>query len=715
MKTPPAPQRRQRQPGPQSSQSPQSPEAGRRPAGSAPADPLERLAAAYGVATSYEDWARRPVPVAPETVRAVLDLLGVNSADPMAALAERDRQRSERGLPPTLVVDEGRVADPVPIALTGDTEPTAVVELEAGGTLPVELTRSAAEAHLRLPIGLPVGYHRLRLGAEETGHSAQLIVVPSRIPGPAGGRRSWGWMVQLYAIRSAGSWGMGDYEDLRQLAIWSAEQGADVLLVNPLHASAPTLPQQNSPYFPASRRFSSPLYLRPQMLPEYAAAPPDIRSQVDTLANSVPASDLIDRDATWQAKRAALQLLFPHRVERPDADASAALDDFALWCALADVHGPDWRTWPAELHDPRTKAVGAERRRLGEQIDFHRWLQHCCDEQLAAAQSAATAGGMSTGLVHDLAVGVDPGGADAWALQTELAVGASVGAPPDSFNQQGQDWGLPPWRPDRLAETGYAPYREMVQAVLRRGGGLRVDHILGLFRLWWVPQGGSAADGTYVSYDADAMLGILALEAGRTGGLIVGEDLGTVPPQASAALAERGLLGSVVLWFERDDGDETVRFTPPETWRELAMASVSTHDLPTAAGFLAGEHVRVRADLGLLGRPRREEAAAARREKAALLDLMHAEELLPTEPSTDDIVLAMHALLVRSPARVVLAAPADALGDLRQPNLPGTTDEYPSWRLPVADADGTPVSYEQLRDDPRVLRLARLLADGLRM
>ena len=332
---------------------------------------------------------------------------------------------------------------------------------------------------------------------------------------------------------------------------------------------------------------------------------------------------------------------------------------------------------------------------------------------------------MSTGLVHDLAVGVDPGGADAWALQGELAVGAAVGAPPDSFNQQGQDWGLPPWRPDRLEETGYAPYREMVQAVLRRGGGMRVDHILGLFRLWWVPQGGSAADGTYVSYDARAMLGILALEARRTGGLIVGEDLGTVPPQASAALAERGVLGSVVLWFERDDPDpETVRFTPPETWRELAMASVSTHDLPTAAGFLAAEHVRARADLGLLGRSREAEAAAAQREKAALLDLMRSEKVLPpdsaesgrsAEPTTEDIVLAMHLLLLRSPARVLLASPADALGDLRQPNLPGTTDEYPSWRLPIADASGTPVSYEQLRDDPRVLRLARLLSDGLQV
>jgi 4-alpha-glucanotransferase len=674
------------------------------------------LAAAYGVATTYEDWARRPVPVAAETVRTVLGLLGVDAVDPAAALVAHERQRQQRGLPPTIVVDQERVPDPVPAILAEGAEPVAVLELEDDGSRPVEVARTEGQVLLHLPSGMPIGYHRLRLSTGQAERTAQVIVVPSSIPGPVDGRRSWGWMVQLYAIRSAGSWGMGDYEDLRQLGIWSADQGADLLLVNPLHAAAPTLPQQNSPYFPASRRFSSPLYLRPQTLPEYAAAPAETRRQVDELAASVPTAELLDRDATWQAKRAALQLLFPQRVARPDAEASAALDDFALWCALADRHGPDWRIWPIELRDPRTDAVGQARDEMQEQIDFHRWLQHCCDEQLAAAQAAAVAAGMSTGLVHDLAVGVDPGGADAWALQGELAVGAGVGAPPDSFNQQGQDWGLPPWRPDRLEETGYAPYREMVQAVLRRGGGLRVDHILGLFRLWWVPQGSTAADGTYVSYDAHAMLGILALEASRTGGLIVGEDLGTVPPQASVALAERGVLGSVVLWFERDDPDQqTVRFTPPETWRELAMASVSTHDLPTAAGFLAAEHVRIRADLGLLGRPREQEAAAARREKDALLDLLRSEKLLAAHASTEDVVLAMHAVLLRSPARVVLASPADAIGDLRQPNLPGTTDEYPSWRLPIADAAGEPVSYEQLRDDPRVARLARMLSEGLRM
>jgi 4-alpha-glucanotransferase len=238
MKTPPAPPR------------PQPPQR------SGSADPLERLAAAYGVATTYEDWARRPVPVAAETVRTVLGLLGVDAADPAEALAARDRQSSERGLPPTIVVNDADLPKLLPAHLPPAVEPVAVIELEEGGRRPVEITGSGSQALLHLPHGLPLGYHRLRLSTGESASSAQLIVVPAQISGPAGGRRAWGWMVQLYAIRSAGSWGLGDYEDLRQLAIWSAKQGADLLLVNPVHAPAPTLPQRNSPYFPASRRFS---------------------------------------------------------------------------------------------------------------------------------------------------------------------------------------------------------------------------------------------------------------------------------------------------------------------------------------------------------------------------------------------------------------------------------------------------------------------------
>lgn len=693
-----------------------------------PIDPaLAALAETCGVATSYENWTNRPVPVPATTVRRVLAALGVDAADPPAALEEALERPWHRLLPPTVVVRRGAPASVVARVPAGGS-PLAVVELADGGR--VELGQAGPPTDgrtvagvprvavpLPLPAGLPLGDHRLRVRVGGDEGEALLVVAPDRIPLPAGLDRTWGWMVQLYAVRSAASWGLGDYADLATLLRWSGSPsggGAGVLLVNPLHAVAPTHPVEPSPYFPTSRRFAAPLYLRPEELPEYAAADPATRARVDALARFVPRdTDLIDRDPVWEAKRAALELLFfePGPVPRPAAEDSPGLADFALWCALAEEHGPDWRSWPAELRSRDSPAVALARDRLAGRVAFHTWLQHCCDEQLAQAQAVAREAGMPVGVVHDLAVGVDPGGADAWALPGELALGVTVGAPPDLFNQQGQNWQLPPWRPDRLAETGYAPFRDMVRAVLRRGGGLRVDHVMGLFRLWWVPSGSSPADGTYVRYDADAMLGILALEAARAGALVVGEDLGTVEPAVARVLAANGVLGSSVLWFEREEDGRTP--LPPARWRELAVASVTTHDLPTAAGFLVGEHVRVRAELGLLDRPVEQEAAAARREREALLALLRSEGLLGPDPSDEEVIVALHALLTRSPSRVVLAAPGDAVEDLRQPNLPGTTDAYPNWRLPVADRHGHPVSLERLEEHSGVARLTRTLADGV--
>ena len=374
-----------------------------------------------------------------------------------------------------------------------------------------------------------------------------------------------------------------------------------------------------------------------------------------------------------------------------------------MFCALAEVHGTPWQTWPEALRHPASPAVTEVAAQLADRVAVWCWVQLLVDEQLAGLGA-----GMAVGVVHDLAVGVDAGGADAWALQDALALTTTVGAPPDLFNQQGQDWGLPPWRPDRLAELGYAPYRDLVRGVLRHAGGLRIDHVMGLFRLWWVPAGAGAAQGTYVSYDADAMLGVLALEAVRAGALVVGEDLGTVEDRVGTALAAAGVLGSAVLWFETDDDGHL----PPSRWRELAMASVTTHDLPTAAGFLAEEHVRVRDELGQLGMPVEQERERVRAEREDLLAMLGREGLL--EAAGGDVPLAMHAALAASPCRVVLAALGDAVGDLRQPNLPGTVDEYPNWRLPVADAAGHPLTLEQVLAHPGVARLATLLDEGVR-
>ncbi len=648
---------------------------------------LTALAAAYGVATEYEDQRHERVEVAPESVRRVLAALGVDPAGGgrRTAVAGPDR------LPPTVVVTAGR-----PPALP---DRPCRVELEDGGSVP---TTVAALGEL------PLGWHRLLVEEQ----SATLVVAPQRVPPPP---RLWGWMVQLYAIRSDRSWGIGDLADLAELVRWSGrELGAGLVLVNPLHAVAPVLPVQPSPYFPTSRRFSSPLYLRVEATREYVAAPGLIRQRVDELGAPLRAgnrSERIDRDPVWVAKLAALGRLWPladrkavtaYRLDTP------GLSDFALFCALAERHGVPWQQWPAELHDPCGEAARRAGHDLRERVDFHAWLQQLCAQQLEAAQRAATDAGMPVGIVHDLAVGVDPGGADAWALQDVLAGSATVGAPPDTFNQRGQDWGLPPWHPQRLAEAGYAPYRDLLRAVLRRGGGVRIDHILGLFRLWWIPAGETPDRGCYVRYDADALLGILALEAHRAGAVVIGEDLGTVERRVRVSLAERAVLGCAVLWFERDE--ETAEFEPPQQWREPVLASLTTHDLPTAAGFLAGEHVRIRADLGQLTKPVEEERAQAERDRAGLLRLLGEEGLLD---DGSDPVLAMHALLGRMPCRLVVAQPADAVGDLRQPNLPGTTDEYPNWCLPVAGPAG-PLTLADLQAHPRLRRVAVLLGRNRR-
>ncbi|MDT5129526.1 MAG: 4-alpha-glucanotransferase, partial [Mycobacterium sp.] len=338
------------------------------------------------------------------------------------------------------------------------------------------------------------------------------------------------------------------------------------------------------------------------------------------------------------------------------------------------------------------------------------WLQWQSDDQLTNAQATALQAGMALGVMHDLAVGVDPNGADAWALQDVLALGVNVGAPPDEFNQLGQDWSQPPWRPDQLVEAGYEPFRAVVNAMLRHAGGVRVDHIIGLFRLWWIPKGAAPTDGTYVRYDHEAMIGILVLEAHRAGAVVVGEDLGTVEPWARDYMRERGLLGTSILWFELDrDGDGGP--LRAERWREYCLSSVTTHDLPPTAGYLAGEHVRLREELNLLTRPAAEELAADKAEQAAWLAELRRVGLLHDgqEPSTEEIVLALYEYLGRTPSRLLAMALPDAVGDVRTQNQPGTVDEYPNWRVPLAGPDGRSLLLEEVFTDPRAAALAEAI------
>ncbi|HVF05773.1 MAG TPA: 4-alpha-glucanotransferase [Frankiaceae bacterium] len=597
---------------------------------------LAALAARYGVLTSYEDWAGNPKQVPEETVRRVLDAMGAFDGDPEDAA-------------PLTVVREG-----------------------------------TPEAR-----GLPVGEH-------DRGDGGTLLVAPRACPQPP---RTWGWMAQLYAVRSRDSWGLGDFGDLARLCEWSArDAGAGFVLVNPLHATSPGLPQENSPYFPASRRFLNPIYLDVEALPELDRMPADQRDEVlrlATEARALNAADRIDRDAVYRLKWQAFEQLFEYAQWWPEVEdyrtrGGQPLEDFATWSALAEVHRGPYQEWPEPLRDPDGAAVTRARDELAERVAFHTWLQLRCAGQLAAAQQRARDAGMPVGLVLDLAVGVDPGGADAWAQQDVLAQGMTVGAPPDSFNQKGQDWRLPPWRPDRLRATGYAPFREMVRATTAQAGGIRIDHAMGLFRLFWVPDGMSPAEGTYVRYPAGDLLGILVYECHRAGAVAVAEDLGTVEPGVPETLRDNGILGSAVLWFEEGGS---------AAYPEKAFTSVTTHDLPTARGFWTDEALKVQEELDLLGRPVEDQRADNAAERARVRGLLDAEGL--AGESTDDLVAGMHEFVGRTPSLMVAVALGDAVGDPRQPNMPGTKDEYPNWRLPL------PVPLEDLAVDDVVAAVRR--------
>ncbi|MFG2191659.1 4-alpha-glucanotransferase [Streptomyces sp. NPDC048639] len=808
-----------------------------------------RLAALHGVATFYEPSPGHRVDVPDDTVVAVLAALGVDASTPRAVRAALDGHahwEANRLLPRTVVLRRptapasaasqrtpptARIAAPTP-ATSGRggrprrsqrTRPVPAlpegtllhVDTESGESLPWDgsaffrgnralrasgsaaLASASAAAGITSSAGqLPLGTHTLRaLSPDGRSARATLIVAPERMPAPP--ERSYGFLVQLYSLLSARSWGMGDLADLADLAAWSGRAlGAGFVQLNPLHAAVPVdgeHPTDPSPYRPSSRRFPDPVHLRVEDVPEYGYLEGPARRRADELLtraaelrDGVLRKDaLIDRDAVWRLKREALELvravpLSPgRRAAYGDflAEQGGALEDHATYGALAEVHGPDWHTWPGGLRDPRSARTARARSELLDRVDLHCWLTWLTDGQLAAAQRAARDAGMAIGLVHDLAVGVHPGGSDAWAQQDAFAAGMSVGAPPDAFNSRGQDWGLPPWRPDALAAAGYAPPRELLRGLMRHAGALRIDHVMGLFRLWWVPEGRQPAEGTYVRYDAEAMLGVLALEAHRAGAVVIGEDLGTVERGVRETLAGRGVLGTSVLWFERDydaqeaeaegRGAEVAAEEPPESvvagesaepvaagaargahvtgsppppdggfeglvgadrgkvererraqplepaaWRSGCLATATTHDLPSTAARLTGDHVELRHRLGLLTKPLAQEQAEDSAEVAEWLGLLGRMGLLPEGGEDEEgAIKAVYRFLADTPAQMIGVWLPDAVGDRRPQNLPGTWDQYPNWRLPIADAGGRPVTLEQLAASPRLRDLMAELAD----
>jgi 4-alpha-glucanotransferase len=564
-----------------------------------------------------------------------------------------------------------------------DLEERAPIVARPGDVLEVDEAEVVCEdgevRHIdgELPADFPLGYHWLHA---PDGHRRRLIVSPGRCWLPEG-HRAWGWAVQLYATRSRASWGIGDLADLRAVRRMAEDQGAGFLLINPLHAVAPTAGQEASPYLPATRRFRNPIYLRVGEVPGADGA--DLE---DDAGRNLNDGALIDRDAIWARKREVLmRIFFAHgggeAFTRWREEQGQTLQDWAAWAAIAEEHGGDWHTWPEELRDPRSPELAGYVEQHGAVVAFHAWLQWALELQFTAATDGMT-------VIQDLPIGVAGGGADAWTWQGVLADGVSVGAPPDAFNSQGQDWGSPPLVPWRLRDADYEPFVQSIRATIAGAGGLRIDHVMGLFRLWWVPSDGSAADGAYVRYPADDLLNIVALESHRAQAVVVGEDLGTVEDGVREAMAEHNVLSYRLLWFEDDD---------PSEWPATSMAAITTHDLPTVAGLWTGEDLVEQREHGT---GTEEEL---QRGRASLLE--HLPGLKEGAPGEEAVERA-HQLLAQAPATLLSATLDDALGEVRRPNMPGTT-ERPNWSLPL------PVPVEDLPAHPLLQKVARTLADGV--
>ena len=601
---------------------------------------------AWGIEDSYSDALKVWHKTTPETRGRLLAAMGVS---------EHDRS------PPKSVelVEKGKSAS------LGSGE----LRLEDGTALRIDGP---------LPPDLPIGYHRF----ETDGRLIHVIVSPGRCHLPEG-FRTWGWAVQLYSLRSRKSWGIGDLADLKALGRWSARLEAGMVLVNPLHATAPITPQESSPYYPSSRRFRNPLYLRIEDVPGFAEQR-SVLEKIAREAHELNRQRLIDRDRVFRLKQKALAAIWSRfsgdaRFDRFVQEQGEPLDLFATYCVLAEEYGGNWRRWPSEFRTAFGSGVARVKERNVERVRYHQWLQWLLDEQLRAA-------GGEVPVMQDLPIGADPNGADAWVWQDLLAEGISVGAPPDLFNTLGQNWGLPAFVPYRLQAAGYRPLIEVIRATLSHAGGLRIDHALGLFRLFWIPHGASAAEGAYVRYTAEEMLAIVAIESQRTKAIIVGEDLGTLEPGVRETLAQHRVLSYRVLWFED---------VPSAEYPECALAAVTTHDLPTIPGLWTGADLAEQKRLNLAPN---EEGAAEMRQRLLSLPGVQPDD----EPEA--VVEKSYRALAEAPSMVVAATLEDVTGVVERPNMPNTTwEQRPNWSMAL------PLPLEELEDLP----LAHKVADAL--
>ncbi|MEO7217302.1 MAG: 4-alpha-glucanotransferase [Gemmatimonadaceae bacterium] len=699
---------------------------------------LHALAEHAGILSEFVDYSGAVSPTGDSTRVALLAAMGIDASDPTRAriaLAER------------IETDRSQILPPVAIATSGSRNLHLSLSSEHGPSVEwsLVLTTESGEAHrasgrarrhannsfaIPLPLALPLGYHdvrlvmRTRLGEREAGQL--LIVAPATCRLPTDmllGNRVFGITANLYSVRSRSNWGAGNFGDLATLVTVAARNGAAFVGVNPLHALL-NRGCDISPYSPVSRLFRNPLYLDIDAIPELehceAAREHIASSRFREEVARLRAAPALDYEAVAALERPVLDALHRVFVERRARDCvrnaeyeryittdDRALDDFATFCALDEYFrrdgstDGDWRHWPAQYRDPRSHTIAEFRAAHVDLIDYHRWIQFELDRQLGAAAAHARTLGLPIGIYQDLAIGSAPTGSDNWAFGDLFANGATVGAPPDPLALQGQNWGFPPINPHRLASRRYDYWIALLRGAMRHSGALRIDHVLGLIRQFWIPDGKSSREGAYVQYPSAELFAILALESVRSAAIVVGEDLGTVPEELPAMMQRWGVMSSRVLLFERDSRGA---FRPPQDYPQMALTTATTHDLPTLAGFWASRDIELRAELGVTRTARvRPELTARRGERLALIERLRAESLLPDADTVSlddlDIRAAVHAFLRRTPSWLVGIALDDLVGEIEPVNMPGVgPDHFSSWTHRLS------LSVEDIANDPRVQR-----------
>lgn len=677
---------------------------------------LDRLAAYVGILPSYVDVGGATRKASPETKRALLCAMGLEASSEDAARARLEELQDQ---------DLREPLDPVVVHRHGEQNRLMVRAPRRQGAvrwrvdIRSERGRVASREGLYddagpLEISTPnfgEGYYDVRLTMTtrraETQSRQQLIVVPERCVTPRdllGERKAFGVFANLYSIRGDKNWGVGDVGDLETLGVWLGNAGGAFVGLNPLHALL-NRGGDVSPYGPVTRLWRNPVYLEVDRVPEMLDSP-EVASRIRSaeLSSAIAAlreSPRVEYEQAWAMKAMALDALHASFLARRSQNATGTrvseynefvtqggkwLEDYALWMAIAESRGEwNWRLWPEELQRRDSEAVRRFAVDHARRVDFHRWTQFELDRQLGEVASSCRRAGMEIGLYQDLAVGSSGTGSDSWALRGLFRDKATIGAPPDPYSDFGQNWGLPPIDPRALQRDRYRYFIRLLRAGFRHAGALRMDHVMGLFRLFWIPEGASGRDGAYVRYPSEDLLGILALESQRHQALVVGEDLGVVPEEVPPAMRKWGVLSSKVVYFEREHGGG---FKPQAEYPELSLASVNTHDMPTIAGFWSGRDVELRASLGLVDAKGTDDGAAQReREKTKLIERLRDDGALGLHehPAFDAsgvpvVKRALHEFLCASPVGLVAMSLDDLGGEVEPINVPGVgVDKYPCW------------------------------------